>query len=779
MKSKFIKIGSVAVAGFAGLLLWGAIAFFGLDRIFPVQPLIASRSFSLAVTDRNGDLLRAYLTPDDKWRLALRVGPQGAVPENIKRLLIPIEDRYFYEHPGVNPFSIARAFAANLKAGRIVSGGSTLTMQLARILEPKPRRYVSKLIEVFRAFQLEWHYSKEDLLRTFLNLAPYGGNIEGIEAASRLYFQKSPEQLTLGEAGLLVVVPNKPNRYRLDRFPAEAIRARDRVFDRLCANGWISEKERDEAEGASYAVARVPLPDAAEHLADLVLLKDKKSGWVATTADAQLQSLADSVLAEYRGDLYAKGITNAAVVVIENATGKVRALVGSLDYGNSTNQGQVNGALSARSPGSTLKPFVYALGMEEGWLTPQRLLPDVPTDYQGYVPENFDGKFRGGVSVEEALTQSLNAPAVYVLNRLGWEQFHSFLRRANVFSIAADRRRYGLSMILGGCEISLLDLTSLYAGLASGGIFRKASYLETDAKDDGARLLSEGASFLVSDILAKGDRPDLSGSWEHATNIPRIAWKTGTSYGQKDAWSVGYNPRYTIGVWTGNFAGQGNTNLVGARAAAPLLFRLFNALEEKERVQWFRQPPGLAKREVCALSGEAAGPYCPHKKSDWQLSGISRNETCSLHRPFEIDQATGYRVCSYCRQGRAHAERVFEIWPEAIGNWRRVQGYPVDDVPQHFPACQHRLASQPPKILSPATSQKFILRPGVSSEDQKILLKGEVGLEVQKVFWFVNDDLYWAGSPTERVFFQPHPGAYRIVLMDEEGQSASRDILVE
>lgn len=734
---------------------------------FPVKKLVPSPS--TVVVDRNGEILRVFLSAAEMWQLPVTA---GEISPTLKKAVIGYEDRYFRWHPGVNPVSLVRAALANIRAGRIVRGGSTITMQVARLMEPKPRTIPNKLWEIFRALQLELRYSKEEILTFYFNLAPYGGNIVGVAAAAHLYFNKTPQQLSLGECALLAAIPNSPNVLRPDFNLEATASAREKVLLLLQQQKTISRQQMIEALTEPLPRKRFAWPFLSPHLAAELIDNFPQHSRLETTIDIRLQRLASSLLQSHLQPWRQHGITNGAVVIIDNQSREVLALVGSADFFDVSRQGQVNGALAPRSPGSALKPFLYALALDQGLVSPQTMLFDIPVEYAGYRPENYDGLYHGLVPVQAALALSLNVPAVNLSAQLGEEGIYSFLKEAGISTLPKPREYYGLSLILGGCEVRLIELTNLYSGLASGGQFRPYRCLRTQANEPAKQLLSEGTCFIIAEMLSRLRRPDLPAVWEHSLHLPKIAWKTGTSYGHRDAWSIGYNPQYTIGVWLGNFDGRGVPELVGADVAAPLLFSLFNALEQGTESRWFVSPRTVSRRQVCSISGMPLSAYCSSAITELYLPGISPNQPCSYHLPIWVDRVSGKRLCTHCRSGREYDEKIMVQWPAAIATWMERNGFPLEKIPEHFPRCPKIATGEKPVILSPTANAEYRIRAGVKLKYQQILLDASVSNHTQKIFWFLDGQLIFSGNPTQKVFITPRLGPHQLLCVDDEGRGA-------
>ena len=881
-------------------LLLIAMLFMLGNWCFPLPKARLHPPVSQIVLDRNGEWLRAFLADDGMWRFSRQSSvishqsqevfdkPVRSLTDNRKLItdnyllhqaILTSEDRWFYYHYGINPVSIATAFYDNLKAGEVVRGGSTITMQLARLMEPKARNIPNKLIEMFRALQLEHTYSKSEILTFYFNMLPYGGNIVGTAAASRFYFNKPQHTLSLGEAALLAAIPNAPERLRPDRFPENARKAREKVLNRLLARRQISKQQWQEAVQEPIPHKRHPLPFKAPHLSRMLVKENrwkkfgvtnpshnwKTDGRIYTTIDAKVQETAVRILCEYldaerkpslRGS---HSTSTGAIVVMDTQSRHILAMVGSHDFFDRRALGQINGTLAPRSPGSALKPFVYALAMEEGLITPETLLFDVPVTYAGYEPVNYDGKYNGYVTARQALARSLNVPAVNLNARLenrtanttpiqdhkarvGGSTLHAFLKRAGI-STLEPARKYGLSMVLGGCEVNLLELTTLYAGLANMGEFgryqltlprnssqkngnqptAKSEHSESPESHFTQRLLRKETSFIITEMLTNSQLPTNTvrnpEAFERTMNLPKIAWKTGTSYGHRDAWCIGYSPKLTIGVWLGNFDGKGAPMLSGTDAATPILFALFTALTGQDTHRWFTEPEQLKTRRVCALSGAPVSSHCPAHKEDVYIPGISSVAVCAIHKRIYIDETTGYSLCSHCRisnygnldtaplhsavalgeiqpapgtqrvltspdplvkrsgtRTRVDSLKLFEEWPAHAATWLAENGFAVSVLPEHNPLCTGTIAGNAPVILSPAEDTIYYIREGIPLENQKIRLTASASSRTQDLFWFLDGELIFQGNAGEQYWLTPDRGKHVLTCVDAEGRSATRPL---
>lgn len=558
----------------ARALAAGALALVGaavaLDQIFPPN-LSRLGLVSTVVADRDGRMLRAFAAADGAFRLETR--PEDVAPVYL-RILVAYEDRRFEGHLGVDPLALARAFGQMVANGRAVSGASTLTMQAARLLEPGERDLLAKLGQMARAFQLERRLSKREILAAYLTLAPFGGNIEGVRAASLAWFGKEPRHLTAGEAALLVALPQSPVAVRPDRNPEAAKRARDKILDRMVARGVLSAAEAAEAKAEPVPTRRRALPFHAPHLAEHLARERPGQRAIRTTLDRRLQAAVEGLAA---AEIEALGPgASMAVLIVDHRTGAVRAWLGAADYFAADRHGQVDMVRAVRSPGSTLKPFVYALGFDYGLIHPDTIVRDAPTRFGDYRPENFLRGYHGDVTVREALQQSLNIPAVAVLDGVGPERFVAALRAAGAAMKFDSGDKPGLPVALGGVGTTLHDLVALYAGLAQGGAVRALRVRADEPPGPEHRLVSPLAAWYVARILEAAPPPVDAVPGGRAGRKLAIAYKTGTSYGFRDAWAIGSDGHHTIGVWVGRPDGTPSPNSYGRNTAAPLLFRLFD-----------------------------------------------------------------------------------------------------------------------------------------------------------------------------------------------------------
>ncbi len=617
----------VVAACLAGIATWYAAC-----RTFPAAAL-QHGPISSQILDVNGGVLRQGLAANDTRCYPVALSNMGAWTV---RALLAAEDRRFFAHHGVDGWALARAALLNARLGRVASGGSTLSMQVMRMAVPRRRTIKAKLIEALHAIVLESRCTKNTIVELHLNRASFGGNLIGVEAASRQYFGKAAQDLSLGESALLIGLLQAPTRLRPDRHLARALARREYVFDRLRAVGMISDAECTAAAQQPLVIRATPRLPLAPHFCNFMLARQAaaaRTGTLRTTLDARVQQLVCASVAGFTGEMARAGVHGCAVVVLDARTGALTAMLGAPRYADADHAGQVNCALAPRSPGSALKPFVYAMAFEQGLLTPATVLQDAPMQFGAYEPENFTKAFRGPVSAQEALALSLNIPAVQVAQQLGPTRVINWLQTCGISTLTRPAATYGLGTVLGACEVTLLDLANAYACLARGGLYLPVRLTADEPQHNGTRLLSPEACWLVSAILGDGQRAQTDGLAIPDTHMPRIAWKTGTSSGLRDAWTVAYNPDWVVAVWCGNADGAAAHSLIGYQRAAPIAFDIFQQLYigAADAAPWFMQPAGITSRLVCAHSGQPACPTCPRSLTAWCIAGISDPQPCTAH----------------------------------------------------------------------------------------------------------------------------------------------------
>ncbi|RYD57728.1 MAG: penicillin-binding protein 1C [Sphingobacteriales bacterium] len=751
-----------------------AIAFILADLLLPVRPGI---EYAPVVLARDGSVIHTFLTKDEQWRFDTKL---DEITPELKQAIIYKEDKYFRYHPGINIFAIGRAAVNNIFYLKRTSGASTITMQVARMLQPKKRTYVNKGVEMLRALQLELHYSKDEILQMYLNLVPYGSNVQGVKAASIIYFNKLPNQLSLAEITALSIIPNRPNSLVLGRDNAAIVIQRNKWLKRFESDKLFASATIGDALDEPLNAYRHNAPDVAPQFAWRMRRQQPGVTQIRTTIDPMVQQKAYDLTYGYSQALRLHGIYNASVIVIDNRTMEVKAYIGSSDFGDKAHHGEVDGVKAIRSPGSTLKPLLYGMCMDMGIVTPKTTIADVPINIDGYIPENYDLQFRGNITTEEALKNSLNIPAVKLLHSAGVKSFTAKLTDAGFLSIWTKRNKLGLSMILGGCGVQLDELSALYASFANAGMYRPLRFTIDDStgakRQKATKILSPEASYMMTGILRELHRPDLPNLYEQAASVPKIAWKTGTSYGRKDAWSIGYNQRYTMGVWIGNFDGIGVAGLNGAGTATPLLFQLFNAIDRSASVEWKIKTEDLGYRLVCRETGKLPNDYCTSQVMDYYIPGTSSTERCAHQVPVWLSPDEGISYCTSCLPDAGYKTKSYPNIPAELAAWYDQSHTAYEKIPKHNPECGRVFDGRSPIITSLTNKLSYII---VDKESQQLQLKCNTANDVKQVYWYINDNFYASATPAEKKFFIPSTPRVKISCTDDKGRNTDIEIKVK
>ncbi len=709
--------------------------------------------WSTVVRDRHGTVLHLSTAADGRYRLRT---PLSEVSPRWVEATLAKEDRWFRWHPGVNPFALIRATWGSI-TGRPAGGASTLTMQVARLRWGLETRKVSgKLVQIFRSVQLERHHSKDAILEAYFNLAPYGGNVEGAGAAALLWCGREASQVTRREAIALSVIPQSPAT-RHPGFPRDAGRI---AVAQARLSVLLEEKAtlRDDPLAASFTlIPPAPPPHEAPHFCRRVMREG--SGSIKTTLDLEMQHEIEHGIEAHLERTRERGIVNACAILVHAPTREVLAYVGSADYSDLGIHGMVDGLKARRSPGSAVKPFVYGLALDQGLIHPRSLLTDGPMGFHDYNPENFEGEFMGPIHANDALVRSRNLPAVALANRLGDGGLYQLLKNGGV-DLPEPAGHYGLALSLGGFGISPVQLAGLYAALADDGLPRPLVFSTASPPANTSPLLSPQARFLVLDMMRGG------------TDDRMIAWKTGTSHGFRDAWSVGVRGDYVLAVWQGNFSGRGNNALVARKCAAPLMFDLFTRLRLPDKPMV--PPDGVRQVELCAASGDLPGPSCGQVMNGWFIPGVSPISMCHLHREILVDAATGKRVAR--DDGRPGLRReIHEFWPPDLLELFRKAGLPrrPPPDPEHgtdtLAGMNHGKA---PEIISPLVGRIY------QADGAEIPLKARATSGVGKLYWFCGDAFLGSGGPQESPVWKPEPGNHTLRVLDDHGRSTQAAVRV-
>jgi penicillin-binding protein 1C len=782
MKAATIKRRLKKTAKWTGISLVACVLlFFLLDLIFPLDVDIEYAPIVLA---KDGTVLHAYITKDQQWRMKARL---DEITPQLKDAILFKEDKHFYHHLGVNPLAIGRAAINNIFHLKRTSGASTITMQVARMLDRKPRNYWNKCVEVFRAVQLEKKYSKDEILQLYLNLVPYGSNIQGVKAASILYFNKSPDQLSLAELTALSIIPNRPNYLVMGKDNARIVAERNKWLSRFREAHLFPENTIRDAIAEPLNAYRHAAPDDAPQFSWRMHWAYPAATEIHTTIDAGMQVKVEDLVRNYSRNLSLQNVYNAAVLIVDNQTHSVIAYVGSPDFADRLHNGQVDGVRAVRSPGSALKPLLYSLAFDNGIITPKTVIADVPVNFKGYAPENYDLAFHGNISVEDALRQSLNIPAVKTLDKLGTKMFTEKLIQCGFSSIWHDRKKMGLSMILGGCGVRLDEMTNLYSCFANNGEYNVLTWTLPDSvwhdkkifrpKQQGIRIISPASDYMLTQILSELHRPDLPNLSDGiASNIPRIAWKTGTSYGRKDGWSIGYNKRYTVGVWTGNFSGDGVATLSGAGTATPLLFQLFNAIDRHTANEWLTAPQELSSRLVCAKTGKLPAEFCNEQIMDYYIPGVSSNEVCDHMKQVWLSADEKFSYCTSCLPANGYKTKLLPNINPEIAAYNSVHHIAFEKIPPHNPSCTRQFDGQAPMITSLQPDMTYLI---MDKGQQQLQLSCATANDVQKVYWYINDHFYSSCNAGEKLFFSPENPVVKISCTDDKGRNSNIEIKIK
>lgn len=727
--------------------------------------LFEDTPYSTVVQDRNGDLLGARIAADGQWRFP----PSGSVPDKYATAVIQFEDRRFKWHAGVDGPAIGRALVQNIRARRVVSGGSTITMQVIRLSRGAERTIWQKLIEADRAMRLEQIWSKKKILATYAAHAPFGGNVVGIDAASWRYFGHSADDLSWGEAATLAVLPNAPSSIHVGRNRGQLLDKRNRLLARLHEKGYIDDIDYELACDEPLPGEPQPLPQYAPHLVG-AYSASSSGGTVTTDIDLSLQSRVMAVADRWHSQLRQTGVNDLSVVVIDVHTGEVLAYVGNADAFDGRPGAQVDIARAPRSTGSILKPFLYCALLQDGLILPRTLLPDVPVNINGFSPQNFDMTFNGAVPASEALARSLNVPAVHMLRTYGVTRFHELLQKAGMTTLVRAPEEYGLSLILGGAEGRLLEITDIYASMS-------AWYQGLDWDDGSIRdspWYDRTAVWWTFDALKEVNRPDEM-DWRLISSVRKVAWKTGTSYGFRDAWAVGVTPDYAVGVWAGNAQGQGAPGLVGARTAGPVLFDIFNMLPASD---WFEDPlPGdYVEAEVCRDSGHLSGIYCELCDTLKLPKNALRSDPCPYHRPVTVTADGKWRTDPATPGSRSVT--MFLLTPS-------MEWYYRSRHPEYAPL--------PPALLGTVTADSYVPMEFIYPEPGSVIsiprqLDGSVKGVVfnlahsnpdTEVFWHLDDHYEGSTRYLHQLRLLPSSGRHTVTVVDASGNSLSIAFTVE
>jgi len=738
---KFIKHSLITTT--AMLLL-----FLLLNYLYPLNVDRLNKPQSTLIYDHHNHLISIKLSPDGFLRIPIK---EEELSADIKHIVLSYEDQYFEKHFGINPLSIFRALWSNLSNSRKI-GASTITMQVARMMHHEPRTFKQKLIEMFQALQLEMLYSKKEILTFYLNNAPYGGNVEGFASASFRYFHLAPSSLSLSQIAYLTSIPKNPNANRPKKSRDISL-IKNRLLERIYQLGLLKKERYLRAKQEQISTHINNLPHQIPHLTAQI----KQEGEVYTTINMSLQNQIEKLLASEVKKLKKFGVYNAAVVVIENRSMNIVAYVGSNDFYDNKHGGQNDGVRVLVSPGSTLKPLVYAKALEEGLITPLKKVYDVPLFIDGYKPTNYSKEYLGEVTVTEALQLSLNIPAVELDRLLTDKSLYSLLKKANISSLTQSKNHYGAALTLGGWGISLKENAQIFAMLANGGVYKEATFLQKQkiysqtikAKpSDSKQILTPQSTYLVSNILADAPRLSFSSSWEYMKNMPRIAFKTGTSAHAKDMLTIGYTPEYTVAVWYGNFSGQASKSYqkiypTGLKVASPTMFKIFKALGEQS---WFKEPKGISKKDICQDSIKLKG--CQNIIEDNLIDHIEEKAPCQIMRAEVLSYLIENKKIESFKELKSHT---------CYKEWKRYK----------------------PLITNPIHNQTYAHNKMLPNALKKTMLQCYSFEENSTIYWLIDNDEPIKGESSIPLYKYLTPEKHQISCLDEGAKMQTIEVYLE
>ncbi|KQB38361.1 penicillin-binding protein 1C [Flavobacterium aquidurense] len=786
MKNKLIAFSQRIINWIKKNKIKSAIAFlFLLIYYFSIPRTLFQEPYSTVIESKEGELLGAKIARDGQWRFPA----QDSVPDKFKKCIVYFEDEYFYKHPGFNPVAMVNAIKQNRKAGKVVRGGSTLTQQVIRLSRKgKGRTYFEKVIEIIMATRLELGYSKNEILELYAAHAPFGGNVVGLEMASWRYFGVQSNQLSWAENATLAVLPNAPSLIYPGKNQIKLLNKRNRLLLKLQQEGIIDKQTYELAIEEPLPQKPYNLPQIAPHLLQRVAKEDEGTR-VKTTIDYALQNRVNQIARYYYNQYKQNEVNNLAILVIDVSNRNVMSYVGNAPT-DKDHQKDVDIIDAPRSTGSILKPLLYAAMLDDGELLPNTLIPDIPTQISGYTPENFNLTFDGAVPAHRALSRSLNIPAVLMLQDFGVNKFYEELQKFKLRDINKTPDHYGLSLILGGAESNLWDLCRTYANLSSTvnyytknqekyrtNEFAELNYrsdFETDfgSETDEKNILGAGSVWLTYNAMEEVNRPEGDEAWKFYDSSLKIAWKTGTSFGNRDAWAIGTNSKYVVGIWVGNATGEGRPTLTGVTSSAPILFDVFNLLP---RQRWFQTPyKDLDEVEVCRLSGYLAKEGCP-KIKQWVPKKGKSTVVCPYHKTVHLDKAEKFQVNSSCENIDNIVTKNWFVLPPVMAWYYKSQHIEYLPLPPFKEDCQGTQTTTM-DFIYPKANSKIYLTKNFNSQVQPVILKVAYSERDKELFWYV-DDVY---KTTTKTFHElpvtPSSGTHYITVVDAYGNEIRRKI---
>ena len=779
MKNKLIAFSKRIINWIKKNKIKSAIAFTVLlIYYFSIPRTLFQEPYSTVIESKEGELLGAKIARDGQWRFPA----QDSVPDKFKKCIVYFEDEYFYQHPGFNPIAMVNAIKQNRKAGKVVRGGSTLTQQVIRLSRKgKGRTYFEKFIEIIKATRLELGYSKNEILELYAAHAPFGGNVVGLEMASWRYFGVQSNQLSWAESAVLAVLPNAPSLIYPGKNQIKLLSKRNRLLLKLHQEGIIDKQTYELAIEEPLPQKPYDLPQIAPHLLQRVAKEDEGTR-VKTTIDYALQNRVNQIARYYYNQYKQNEVNNLAILVIDVSNRNVMSYVGNAPT-DRDHQKDVDIIDAPRSTGSILKPLLYAAMLDDGELLPNTLVADIPTQISGYTPQNFNLTFDGAVPAHRALSRSLNIPAVLMLQDFGVNKFYEELQKFKLRDINKTPDHYGLSLILGGAESNLWDLCRTYANLSStvnhytknNAKYRSKEFTELNYRNDfepdfgsetdQKNILGAGSIWLMYNAMEEVNRPEGDEAWKFYDSSLKIAWKTGTSFGNRDAWAIGTNSKYVVGIWVGNATGEGRPTLTGVTSAAPILFDVFNLLP---RQRWFQTPyKDLDEVEVCRLSGYLAKEECP-KIKQWVAKKGKSTAVCPYHKKIHLDKTEKFQVNSSCESIDNIVTKNWFVLPPVMAWYYKSQHIEYLPLPSFKEDCQGTQTTTM-DFIYPKANSKIYLTKNFNSEVQPVILKVAYSERDKELFWYV-DDVYKATTKTfHELPISPTSGIHYITVVDAFG----------
>lgn len=756
------------------------VTVFCIWYIFCLPSPLFEVSYSTVVYDRNNELLGARIADDQQWRFPT----SDSVPEKYKTCLMQFEDQYFKYHWGVNPVSILRAIKQNVAKQRVVSGASTISMQTIRLARKEKRTFGEKFIEMIMATRLEFSYSKDEIINLYASHAPMGGNVVGIEAASWRYFGHQSSTLSWAEAATLAVLPNSPAIMHFGRNREKLLNKRNSLLKKIYDHGDIEKLDYELAISEPLPFEPYPLPQIAPHLVTRIYM-EHGGKQVRTTIDKQRQILTESILTRWNAEFAQNEIKNIAALVIDIEKNEVIAYCGNVHFDKTTSANQVDIIQAPRSTGSILKPFLYCAMLEDGQLLPNQLLPDIPININGFTPKNFSLKYDGAVPASEALARSLNIPFVVSLRKYGIPKFHNLLQTEGMTTLQRSPDNYGLSLILGGAEGKLWDISIMYAHMAQSlndynrdqTYWKRKPIAYIDEADNSEPIeeiskptFSAGPVWLTFDALTNLNRPEEI-DWRSIPSMQKIAWKTGTSFGFRDGWAIGVNPKYVVGVWVGNSDGEGRPGLTGARTAGMVMFDIFNVLPTSK---WFTPPTeNLSRTEVCKESGFLAGVNCPESSIDtiYVTKKDLNADVCSYHIKVNVSEDFKYRVYENCAGIRGIVQTSWFVLPTSWEWFYKEQHPSYRMLPPYSPECLSEDQTQIMDFIYPQWGAVVSTPKQLDGSPGKIIFELAHRNSQTKVFWHLDETYVGETQNFHKKELSPTPGQHKLTVVDEDGNS--------